>query len=218
MLLEEIIGLFYEHANPDKAASMASYMKNQFPFLGISKPDRSRLQREFVKQERLNKAVDWNLVFALWNMPEREFQYLAMDYLLALRKYMQKDDISYIKTLIVTKSWWDTVDMLASGVLGALCLAEPDLVSTHMLEWSDSDNKWLRRSAILFQLKYKQDTDPNLLSAIIANNLGTREFFINKAIGWILREYSKTDRDWVKTFINSNTLHPLSVREASKYL
>ncbi len=131
---------------------------------------------------------------------------------------LQKADIDNLETVIKTKSWWDTVDSLAGNVIGTLCTNEPELIPSHILKWADSDNIWLVRSAILFQLKFKENTDTELLSSIIINNRDTKEFFINKAIGWVLREYSKTNKIWVRTFLESNTLNSLSVREASKYL
>lgn len=154
----------------------------------------------------------------LWEMPEREFQYLIIDYMTALRHCLHKKDMDNIRTLIITKSWWDTVDTFAVSITGVLCLNYLELIESHILKWAESDSTWLVRTAILFQLKYKEKTDTELLRLIITKNSNTKEFFINKAIGWSLREYSKTNREWVKKFIENNALHSLSVREGSKYL
>lgn len=218
MLNNELILSFYENKDQNQAIYMAAYMKNQFPFLGIPKPQRAILQRDFTKSAKKQPSVDWEFVFLLWDLPEREFQYLAVDYLLALKDKLQKADINHIRTLIMTKSWWDTVDILAGNLIGTLCAAQPELIQSHIVKWADSENIWLVRSAILFQLKFKENTDTQLLSSIIISNSNTKEFFINKAIGWALREYSKTNKIWVRTFLASNSLHPLSLREASKYL
>ena len=217
-MYNDLINSFIENKDPERATQMAAYMKNQFPFLGIPKPKRALLGKEYMKDFKKQQEIDWDLVNTLWSMSEREFQYLAVDYLLILKNDLQEKDIENIKTLIITKSWWDTVDTLASNIIGVLCLKFPQLIKSHILEWSSSDNIWLIRSAILFQLKYKEKTDAELLGLIIKKNSGTKEFFINKAIGWALREYSKTNKSWVEEFIKGNTLSSLSVREGSKYL
>lgn len=213
-----LIQTFYHHKDQDRSKQMAAYMKDKFPFIGLPKPKRLQLQKDFIKEEKKKKVIDWELVFILWNLEEREFQYLAIDYLVALKKYLQKSDMDKVKELIINKSWWDTVDLLAGNIVGTLCAEYPELIQAYILDWCKSPNIWLVRTAILFQLKYKENTDTELLSFIIETNSASKEFFINKAIGWILREYSKTNKEWVKSFIATHTLAPLSVREGSKYL
>lgn len=213
-----LIKSFYDHGNQDQAIRMSAYMKDHFAYLGIMKPQRAELQKEFFKQVKKQKRIDWDFIFMLWDLPEREFQYLALDYILALKNNLQKADIDRIKLLIINKSWWDSVDVLATNITGILCAKHPELVQSHILRWAESDNIWFARVAILFQLKYKENTDAELLKFIITKNSNSKEFFINKAIGWALREYSKTDKEWVKSFLGCLPLHPLSVREASKYL
>jgi len=216
--LEELIKTLQAKRDPQLAEGMAAYMKNQFPFLGIPKPLRTRLQKDFIKRAKRQGRIEWQDVYGLWDLPEREYQYVAMDYLVELREYLQPEDIHHLQSLIIMKSWWDTVDKLAAIPVGTLCLKHPELVKNYMLAWAGSDNLWLARTAILFQLKYKDKTDTKTLAAIIEKNCGSKEFFINKAIGWILREYSKTDPEWVRQFLQTHALAPLSVREASKYL
>lgn len=196
---------------------MSAYMKNKFTFLGIAKPERAVLSRPLIKQIKQAAEFDWDYITQLWNLPEREFQYLAVDCLLAMANRLQKDDIEKIADLITQKSWWDTVDNLAA-ITGILCSKYPALIESHILAWSAGTTIWLKRVAVLFQLKYREKTDTELLSRIICENSQTKEFFINKAIGWVLREYSKTDKAWVRVFIATHSLHPLSVREGSKYL
>lgn len=217
-MYSELIKSFMENRDEDQGAKMAAYMKNNFPFLGIPKPRRAVLEKEYIKAFKRQKIIDWDFVNALWSMSEREFQYLAIDYLLVLKDFLQKNDIDNIRTLIITKSWWDTVDTIAGNITGVLCLKHPELINSHILKWSESDNIWLVRTAILYQLKYKENTDAELLGLIIKQNSKTKEFFINKAIGWALREYSKTNKEWVNEFMQNNTLNPLSVKEGSKYL
>jgi 3-methyladenine DNA glycosylase AlkD len=213
-----IVEDFYANRDTEKAPAMSAYTKNRFRYLGIQKPKRAELEKEFLRESKKAKIIDWCFVEECWELPEREFQYLALDYLLALKGSLEEGDIEKAEKLITEKSWWDTVDMLASGITGELCSRYPHLRDERIIKWAEGDNMWLKRAAILFQLKYKEKTDTKLLSRVILMNSGTREFFIDKAIGWVLREYSKTDQQWVRTFIMENKLSSLSVREASKYL
>jgi 3-methyladenine DNA glycosylase AlkD len=215
---QQLIESFYEHKNAEQARMMSAYMKNNFPFLGIPKPRRAELQKEFLGLAKKQIEVDWAWALMLWDLPEREFQYLAVEYLRVLNNILQKSDIDRIKTLIITKSWWDTVDSLAENITGVLCAKDTELIQSHLISWAKSDNIWLVRIAILFQLKYKDKTDAPLLAQIIDQNSDSKEFFVAKAIGWALREYSKTNKEWVRSFLQSHNLQPLSVREAVKYL
>ncbi len=202
-------------ADPEKAKGMAAYQKNQFKFLGIQKPERALLTKEFFKQKK-REPVDWGFVEACYSRNEREFQYIAVDYLLMMKDKLEPGDLERIESLITRKSWWDTVDMFNVPV-GLLFLKHPQITET-IRRWMTGDNMWLRRMSIIFQLQLKSSTDTAILAEAIENNLGSKEFFINKAIGWALRQYSKTDAQWVRAFIGSHELSPLSVREASKYI
>ena len=196
---------------------MAAYMRGQFAYLGIPTPQRKKLSRDFLKTVD-KKAVDWGFVSECWAQDEREFQYLAVDYLLRLKAVLGPADVPNLRKLIVTKSWWDTVDSL-DVLIGDIALRHPQVTSV-IVEWSTDENLWLRRVAIDHQLTRKDKTDPELLERIIVNNFGQTEFFINKAIGWSLRDYSKTNPAWVRDFIERHRaeLSPLSLREASKYV
>lgn len=214
----DIIDVFYINKSEENAIPMSAYLKNNFPFLGLPRPKRNELQKTFIKEVKKKKEIDWGFVFKCWDLPEREFQYLAADYLLAMKSYIVDVDIEKIEKLIISKSWWDTVDTLAPNLIGELCIKYPYLIEKYIMKWSACENMWLKRTALLFQLKYKEKTNIDLLEKIILENKDTKEFFINKAIGWILREFSKTNKDWVRKFIENNTLHSLSIREGSKYL
>ena len=135
-----------------------------------------------------------------------------------MQRFLVEDDISKLKELVLTKSWWDTVDIL-DKVIGSIIYNNKNLYPI-ILEWSKDDNIWLRRVAIDHQLLRKEKTDTDLLEKILVNNLNYTEFFINKAIGWSLRDYSKTNPQWVKDFIEKykNNMASLSIREASKYI
>jgi 3-methyladenine DNA glycosylase AlkD len=154
----------------------------------------------------------------LWSLPQREFQYAAMNLLDKFEKNLPEKFISTLEYLIITNSWWDTVDALASHTVGTHFKRFPKTRTKSLRKWRLSKNMWLRRTAILFQLGYKKETDFNLLCEIIRENLGSDEFFINKAIGWALRQYAYTDPQAVKRFVNATDLHPLSRREAMKHL
>lgn len=207
-----------KNANPERAMKMSAYMRNHFLFLGIPSPKRKALCKEFFKEGKNEKQVDWLFIEACWKQSCREYQYVAVDYLLLMKKSLTVMDIPRIKEFVMSKSWWDTVDGL-SGAVGEIALSYPEVNET-MLAWSTDENLWVRRIAIIHQLGRKEKTNPALLEQIIQNNLGQTEFFINKAIGWSLRQYSKTDFQWVSEFIEKyrEKLAPLSIREASKYL
>jgi len=216
--MTDILAEFEMNADRIQAVAMSAYMRDQFPFLGIPKPKRAALSKEFLKNAKKTQSLDWGFVFECWERPEREFQYLALSYLGAVKDALSPDDIPKLKRLVVSKSWWDTVDSL-DLYIGDIALKHPQ-VTAIMIEWSTDDNFWLRRIAIDHQLNRKEKTNPDLLAKIIENNLGQSEFFINKAIGWSLREYSKVAPDWVRTFIadHRDQMAPLSIKEGSKYI
>ena len=216
--MEDLKVLLKEHGDEDTRQQMEAYMKNKFSFLGIKTPLRRELTKDFLREKRREKALDWNFIFWTWQQDEREFQYLGLDYFKAMDKYLKFEDLDKIRYLATKRSWWDSVDGLHRS-LGRLSLRDERLKDL-MLDWSQDENMWIRRLAIDHQLHLKEATDKELLGNIIKNNLGSDEFFINKAIGWALRDYSKTDQAWVKDFLEENKkgLSNLSLREASKYL
>ena len=206
------------NANPEKAAQMKAYMRDQFEYIGLPSPKRREIFKPYLKTVKGETKIDWKFVDLCWKESYREYQYIAMDYLSQIHKLLTAADVPKIKKLIVKKSWWDTVDGL-DEIIGGIAMRFPEVKQT-LLEWSKDQNFWLRRAAIDHQLQYKNKTDTKLFEKILINNLGQTEFFINKAIGWSLREYSKTNPDWVRTFVkkHKDKLAPLSIREASKYI
>ncbi|SEQ54309.1 DNA-7-methylguanine glycosylase [Virgibacillus subterraneus] len=217
--MEYLIRLFEENQDLEQAIPMKRYMKDKFPFLGIKTPERRAIMKKFYNESGiLKEPFQKEFVLMLWKKEEREFQNAALDYIDRSLKKLEKDDIYFIEHLITTKSWWDTVDMLAQKPVGEIARNNPDVISETIEGWAYGDNLWLRRTAILFQLKYKSETDDKLLYRYIKQNKDSKEFFIQKAIGWALREYSKTNPKSVKQFISENKLAKLSVREGSKYL
>lgn len=216
MKLEELVKIFRENENLENKEAMEAYMKKLFPFLGIKSIERRELSREYLRENK--REIAWEEVFSLWQEAEREFQYIACDYLKERKKLLAADDLELLKKLILKKSWWDTVDNLAP-LVGEIVL-KIDNGKDIMLVWSKDENIWIRRVAILHQLKFKEKTDTVLLEKIVLNNLGSDEFFINKAIGWIIREYSKTNPNWVLGFFEDyqKQMSNLTIREGSKYI
>ena len=212
--------LFEQNADPSQAAPMKKYMRDQFEYLGIKTPQSLALQKEFYSKNGPPKIADLDPILRdLWALPQREFQYVAVGLLGRSESQIPANFIKTIEYLIVTKSWWDTVDSLAGGTVGVHFLRFPEVREKYLAKWRVSENFWLRRTTILFQLGYKQNTDFELLCDIIRENLGSKEFFINKAIGWALRQYARTDPKAVKRFVNATKeLSPLSRREAMKHL
>ena len=217
MDVEELLENLKAVAKPDDAVAMKAYMKNKFEFLGVKTPARRKLTKTFFKQQT-DLVIDWNFINEAWNYPYRELQYTALDYLEIRKKLLTPSDLPRLKKLAQTKSWWDTIDFL-DRLVGSIIARFPETKEI-ILSWSCDKDFWLRRLAIDHQLLRKEETDTELLEKILVNNLGQTEFFINKAIGWALRDYSKTNPDWVKDFIERYRVEmaALSIREGSKYL
>lgn len=214
----ELKKIFESNMNKENAVSMSKYMRNMFDFYGIPAPLRKNLYSDFIKAEKKTKVIDWNFLDKCYKDNHREFQYLVYDYLNAMKQYVTYENIDKIRNYIINKSWWDTIDFLCKviGYVGLKDLRVKDL----MIKWSKDKNVWIKRTAIEHQLGLKDKTDTALLEKIIVNCLGSDEFFINKAIGWALRDYSKTDKIWVKNFIEKykNRMSSLSIKEGSKYI
>lgn len=210
--------LFEKNANPKKAVEMSKYMRNLFSFYGIQTPLRKSIYKDLLKDDKKSKQVDWSFLNQCYQDEHREFQYLVYDYLIALNKFLAYDDILKIEKYIRSKQWWDTIDFF-DQVIGTIGLND-HRVDSLMLKWSKDNDFWVRRLAIDHQLGRKEKTNISLLEKILVNNLGSDEFFINKAIGWALRDYSKTNPEWVKDFIQANKekMANLSIKEASKYI
>ena len=217
MDVEELLENLKAVAKPDDAVAMKAYMKNKFEFLGVKTPVRRKLTKTFFKQQT-DLVIDWNFINEAWNYPYRKLQYTALDYLEIRKKLLTPSDLPRLKKLAQTKSWWDTIDFL-DRLVGSIIARFPETKEI-ILSWSCDKDFWLRRLAIDHQLLRKEETDTELLEKILVNNLGQTEFFINKAIGWALRDYSKTNPNWVKDFIERHQaeMAALSIREGSKYL
>ena len=215
---KEIENLFMEHTNPEKIVKMTAYMKGRFTYLGITAPERKALLASIFegykwKREELLKFSDF-----AWDSKFRELHYAGLDMLMKYHKKLLISDIPLLEKLVTTHSWWDTVDGLAVNPIGKTMKNHPVEKEKWVRKWANSENMWLQRTAILHQLKYKNDVDVKLMEHTILKANGTKEFFLNKAIGWILREYSRTDPDYVREFCEVNVLSNLSKREALRLL
>ena len=210
--------LLEQNANPAQAGPMKKYMRDQFEYLGIKSPQLKTLFRQVTEENGLPPLEQLNQVIReLWDLPQREYQYLAISLTERLEKKLPSNAMKTLEYMILHKSWWDTVDNI-SHIVGVHFRRYPDVREKYLAKWRAAKDFWLRRTAILFQLDYKEETDFSLLSEIIQENLGSNEFFINKAIGWSLRQYARIDPKAVTKFVKSTSLHPLSRREAMKHL
>ena len=215
--IEAIRGVFYTLENPEDAKGMREYMRNKYAFLGIKKPERALVFKEIY--QKYGKVEDWYEVSVeLFAMPEREFQYVALEYLLKAKKNWDARIPSMVSAWVDENAWWDVVDVIGPKVLGTYFQKFPEEKSQWISTWMQSPNFWHQRLCILFQLDYKNQTDLTLLSTIVLSLNTSKEFFIQKAIGWSLRQYARTDPEWVINFVNHHPLMPLSKREALKHL
>ena len=211
--------LLITRADPEKAAGMAAYMQQRFEYLGVQTPTCRDNQTAFEIGEGVaDEAWLSSTALLLWRKPKREYQYVALDLIEMYKKQLTAEGARFLEGLAATKSWWDTVDYLASKQFGPLVLRFPTL-ARQMDSYSKHPNFWLRRMAILHQLNSKEKTDASRLFRYCTLNAGSEEFFIRKAIGWALCQYARTDAKAVIGFVQANRsrLSSLSVREALKH-
>ncbi|MFF5188535.1 DNA alkylation repair protein [Streptomyces sp. NPDC000345] len=217
-VLERLTAVYAGAADPAKAAVMQAYMKDVAPFLGLPTPERRALSRTVLAgTPRPDEADCTAVALRCWALPQREYHYFAVDY---LRRHAGRCSSAFLPVahrLITTTSWWDTVDLLAAHVVGALVAADPRLTATMDL-WIADEDLWVARTALLHQLRYKDRTDAERLFAYCLRQSGHPDFFVRKAIGWCLREYAKTDPEAVRAFLarERGRFAPLTVREALK--
>ena len=200
-----------EVADPEKAPAMAAYMKHHFVFLGVPKPQREAATRRIIRALTFRDEAELqDLVRRLWAMTERELHYVANDILVRHSAVLTDEALPFLRALITSNSWWDSVDGLVH-VVGDGTVAFPEWVAT-MQTWSTDPNMWLRRVAILHQLGRKHATDVGRLGEIVLANAADNEFFIRKAIGWALRDLAWSQPDIVAEFVraHSDILSPLS--------
>ncbi|MFM7774338.1 MAG: DNA alkylation repair protein [Candidatus Kapaibacterium sp.] len=217
--VDTLVTAFERHRDAERAVAMSAYMRNRFAFYGIASVPRAQILKSVCEEAGFPSPDEArSIVRLLWELPERELQYAAVDIMLRLKRHFTTDDVPLLEDLITAKSWWDTVDSLAPRIAGPVFAADPANMTPVIRRWIHHPDFWLNRSAIILQLGYKDRTDTDLLTHAIRPHLGSREFFLRKAICWALRQYSYTDARWVTEFVASHDLSPLSEREALKAL
>lgn len=216
-ILDDVEEALVSKADPDKAAAMKAYMKDRFDFMGVQKPARTAIQKICFPQLRKMGLLGEDMLNHCWQKNEREWQYLGMDYALSQPKHLPQNPADW-EYWITEKSWWDTVDLLATRGVGFLLQHDMALRGEVVTQWRNASNMWLNRTCILFQLHYKKQTDVQLLADLCVQYAGSKEFFIQKAMGWALRHYSRTDAQWVMNFVEQQPLPALSKREALRLL
>ena len=203
---------------PELAEPMARYMKNLFPFCGVKKPQRALLERPFLKESLTLPLPELiQEIFRNYRKDEQEYQYYAIDLAQKNIQRFSLADLAELLPLLAEKSWWDSIDAWRK-VFATWVLAHPTELKQVYAFFYQHENFWYRRIAINLQLLFKEQTDPALLAQAILADLTTEEFFIQKAIGWALRDYSKVNPDWVKNFMQQHSLSKLALREGSKYI
>jgi len=218
--IEDLEKELVEKSDRELAIPMENYMKNNFSFFGIKNQPRKAILKPLWRKYKDEIKLDFrNIALALFDKTEREFHYCAMEIIFKeINKKFVKEDIQLIEKLITKNSWWDSVDFLAKYLLGNYLLQFPEKTLPIIERFSNSTNMWLNRSAIIFQLDYKVKTNFDLLKAECEKNKNSKEFFIQKAIGWALRDYSRFNPNGVQDYVNSTQLKPLSQREALRLI
>ncbi len=216
----QILEVFRQHKNDVKASEMKQYMKGQFEYLGVSAPTRKQITAPFYQKSNLPpiEAVP-DIVRDIWHQPYREVLYTGIDLAIRFVKKCPENWIELFEWMITNHSWWDTVDLTSSNLVGPYFKRFPGGRDTYIEKWLVSENIWLQRTTILFQLKYGKEVDVEVLEKAIIHCKSSNEFFLRKAIGWALRQYGKFNPEYVKEFIERNPdLSNLSKREALKHL
>jgi 3-methyladenine DNA glycosylase AlkD len=218
--IEDLEKELVEKSDRELAIPMENYMKNNFSFFGIKNQPRKAILKPLWRKYKDEIKLDFrNITLALFDKTEREFHYCAMEIIFKeINKKFVKEDIQLIEKLIIKNSWWDSVDFLAKYLLGNYLLQFPEKTLPIIERFSNSTNMWLNRSAIIFQLDYKVKTNFDLLKAECEKHKNSKEFFIQKAIGWALRDYSRFNPNGVLDYVNSTQLKPLSQREALRLI
>lgn len=210
---------FEAHADEENAFYMKRYTRELFDFYGIKSPLRKAVIKTVKQQPGLPPLPQLQYFCSYcFEQNEREWQYAVGDIMAPLARRLDPSWLPLWEELMVTKSWWDTVDFLSPKMCGGLFLSYPELLQPTALRWIESDNFWLQRAAIIVQLTYKNKTDADLLFDCIRRRSNSKEFFVNKAAGWALRQYARVAPDAVKAFVNQTELSPLTYREAVRRL
>ena len=208
---------FEKHADPARAAGAKAYMRNKSEFYGFPSPVRRQLVKEFISKAGLLPYEQLEeMVHFAWDQPQREWQYTTMEITEKFVKKAGPELIDLSEWMITHKSWWDSVDFVAPNIAGLLFKRFPEIKMHYIERWMQSGNLWLLRSCLIHQLRYNRTTEGALLFTLCERLADHPDFFIRKAIGWSLRQYSKFEPEAVIEFLNDHTLSKLSRKEALK--
>lgn len=212
--------IFSEKENPEYAAKQAAYMKYNFEYLGLKMPIWTALTKAIFAEKGIFTGEElMDFVTICFEDDHREMHYLAIEMVQKNIKEQDESFIDFITFMLSTKSWWDSADWIAPKLAGEHFKRFPHLIVPITEQWMASGNKWLQRSAMIFQLKYREKTDFALLSKYILELCGSKEFFLQKGAGWSLREYSKRSPSEVLNFVAQNPqLANLTKREAVRLI
>lgn len=219
MYSDELLKALQIHASEEKRKGMEAYMRTQFTFIGVPSELRKELLKNHIKVHGLPADDDFKRVIkTLWMADQRELNYCAQELVIRKKWFKKEESLSLIEWMITHRSWWDTVDFIAATIAGAYFIEFKHKSESMAMRWNRSPDMWLIRASLLFQLKYNEKVNLNLMTELIVPHLGSDEFFIQKAIGWALRQVSKTYPAYVRQFITAHKLKPVSQREAIKYV
>lgn len=219
--VNQLTELFEPFRNAKRAQSASAYMRDQFPFIGMRTEIRRSAQKSWIDSLKTleDRTLRWSIIRALWEKEERDYQYVAIDLLNSWpKKFFSEDDAIELEWILNQKSWWDSIDSIASNYLGKWALAFPEKARETFEKWRYHESFWLQRSCLIYQLKYKDEVDTAYLEDLIQQMNSNTEFFIQKAIGWSLRQLSKYKPEEVVQILANNPIKGLALREASKYL
>ncbi len=222
MNIKKLINDFEMASHKKNALNMKNYMQGKFNYYGIKTPERRGISKDFIKSsQKLDKKSLKVVVLSLYDMPQRELHHIALELCIPyFKKHCEISDIHFFEVLASKNQWWDSIDVIAPKLMGNYFLNFPNQRDRLINKWLKSKDKWFIRCALLFQLKYKTKTDLSLLFETILRIPPSDEFFINKAIGWVLRENTRLFPEAIIDFVNDNkaSLSSLSQKEALRLL
>lgn len=219
--IHQLEELFEPFRNAKRAQTASTYLRGHFSFIGMKTEIRRTAQKSWIDSLKTldDRNLRWSIIRALWNKEERDFQHTAIDLMNTWpKKFYSEEDAVELEWLLDQKSWWDSVDSIASNYLGKWALLFPEKARETFEKWRHHESFWLQRSCLIYQLKYKDQVDSAYLEDLIRQMNSNKEFFIQKAIGWSLRQLSKYNPDEVTRILGNNPIRGLALREASKYL
>lgn len=221
---DKLLSHFEELSDPERAKYQQSYMKSDMPFWGVKTPETRKIISNLIKESRIENVDQWkSLIEFIWtNASRREEWYAAIEILnhAKFRKWLVPEHNALIEKMVIEGAWWEIIDPIATNGVHRMMLNQPEETAKILRSWAQSGNIWKRRTAILTQLLSKEKMDWSLQKEIMEYSLDKKEFFLQKAIGWVLRQYSRTEPQRVSDYVANNVqrLSPLAKREGMKLI